>query len=133
MIQPEGVANPEEQDFRPFRNGKPVPVFDTSLTTGELAPVDWRYDPGFKVPGTQYCKFFRLPGPYFAPQPDPQDTCDYFILPETAKRIVSYYLGGYNHIKQAFEAAGKIPILSDTEELVWKKVCTFHYPFPLLY
>ncbi|ROV87081.1 hypothetical protein VSDG_10005 [Cytospora chrysosperma] len=114
---PEGVPNPEEQDFRPFRDGKPVPVMDVDVATGELAPVDWRYDPAFNVPGSQHCKFFRLPGPYFAPQPDPQDPCDRFILPEVTKRILGYYAAKYHRIKLAFEATGEIPVRTAGEAL----------------
>nr|AQT26493.1 MAT1-1-2 [Valsa mali] len=118
---PEG-ANPEDQDFRPLLNGKPVPLLDTNLATGELTPVDWRYDPGFKVPGSQHCKFLRLPGPYFAPQYNPRDPYDRFFLPQVTKRILSYYANQYDTIKQYLEATGRIPITGDEVALARKKV-----------
>lgn len=104
-------------------------MFDTSQGTGDFAMVDWRYDPGFKVPGTQYSKFFRLPGPYFAAQPDTEDPYDYFIIPETAMCIVTYYAGGYDRVKQVFEAVGKIPVVGDGDMLRWKRVCAYSIPY----
>ncbi|ROW10454.1 hypothetical protein VMCG_01698 [Cytospora schulzeri] len=113
---PEGVANPEEQDYRPFLDGNPVPVMDVSLTTGQLGPVNWRYDPGVKAPGSPHCKFFRLPGPYFAPQVDPQDPYDHFFLPETTTLILYYFVRKYDQVTQNFLATGRLQRPRNNEE-----------------
>ncbi|KUI72759.1 hypothetical protein VM1G_08161 [Cytospora mali] len=112
---PEG-ANPEDQDFRPLRNWKPVPQQEVSMTTGQLRPVNWRYDPGFKVPGSQHCKFLRLPGPYFAPRHDPRDPHDLFFLPEVTTMILFYFVRKYDQVTQNFLATGRLPQPRDDEE-----------------
>ncbi|ROW07185.1 hypothetical protein VPNG_07387 [Cytospora leucostoma] len=106
---PEGVANPEEQDVLPFLDGKPVPQLELSMTTDRSRPINWRYDPGFKVPGSQHCKFLRFPGPYFAPVHDPQDPHDRFFLPEATTQILYYFVRKYDQVLQNFTTTGRLP------------------------
>lgn len=99
---------------------------ELSLTTSQLTPANWRYNPDFKVPGSQHCKFLRFPGPYFAPSHDPQDPYDRFFLPEATTLILFYYVRMYDQVEENLINTGRLSLPKDGEEaaelLLRKKV-----------
>nr|BAE93752.1 mating type gene [Diaporthe sp. P-Pt-16] len=106
---PRGAPNPELQEPRKYKNGKPVPIAEKNPQTGDLQPLNWRYDPDIRYP-TPYNKFLRFDGPYFSPN-QPQDPAELneFFLPASLVKILQYYMGKYVRVENNLISTGRIP------------------------
>nr|WRY74166.1 mating type protein MAT1-1-2 [Diaporthe caulivora] len=110
-----GAPNPELQEPRKYVNGKPVPVLERNFYTGELRPINWRYDLDFRMP-SPYCKFLRFNGPYFNPtKPHPRELNSFF-LPGSLVQIIHYYMRKYDQTEQNLRDTGRLPTRTDEEE-----------------
>lgn len=89
-----------EVQMRPLFDNKPLPIEDE---------YDSRWDPDFRVPGSQYGKFLRFHGPFFAPDEEGASTCDNFNLPESAGLIIDACISKYEAVKNNFEETGRLP------------------------
>ncbi|KAJ0123428.1 mating type [Diaporthe amygdali] len=113
---PQGAPNPEEKAFRPYVDGKPVPLLEQNYYSGDLRPVNWRFDPDVRAP-SPYCKFFRFNGPYFRPnKPLHPRNLNTFFMPESAVNIWHYYMRRYNQVENNFKATGRLPTRNEEEE-----------------
>nr|AVP71782.1 MAT1-1-2 [Juglanconis oblonga] len=67
------------------------PESTRGLVDGEPCPIgkdyDARWDPDYRMPGTQHGKFLRFPGPYFAPY-NTSSVFDQFFLSETVADLI---------------------------------------------
>ncbi|KAI7784612.1 mating type [Diaporthe eres] len=112
---PEGAPNPELQEPRKYINGKPVPVLERNYYSGDLQPINWRYDPDFRMP-SPYCKFLRFNGPYFCPtKPHPREL-NTFFLPESLVKIIHYYMRRYDQAEKNLRDTGRLPTRTEEEE-----------------
>lgn len=94
------TAGSQERQMRPLFENKPLPVDDQ---------YDARWDPSCRVPGSQYVKFLRYPGPFFFPEKDEENSCDNFCLPESAGLIIDAWLSKYEAVKTNFQDTHRIP------------------------
>lgn len=90
----------QERQMRPLFENKPLPIDDQ---------YDARWDPCCRVPGSQYGKFLRFPGPFFSPEEDEESICDNFCLPESAGLIIDAWLSKYEAVKANFQETRRIP------------------------
>ncbi|KKY31412.1 putative mating type protein [Diaporthe ampelina] len=112
---PAGAPNPEEQEPRKYIDGKPVPVLERNYYSGDLQPINWRFDPDIRMP-SPYCKFLRFNGPYFCPtKPHPREL-NTFFLPESLVNIIHYYTRRYDQAENNLRATGRLPTRTEEEE-----------------
>ncbi|POS79604.1 hypothetical protein DHEL01_v202001 [Diaporthe helianthi] len=112
---PAGAPNPEQQKPRKYIDGRPVPVLEQNYYSGELEPINWRYDPDVRMP-SQYCKFLRFNGPYFSPTKPHSRELNTFYLPESLINIIHYYTRKYDQAESNLRARGLIPTRTEEEE-----------------
>ncbi|KAG6367223.1 hypothetical protein INS49_001408 [Diaporthe citri] len=113
---PRGAPNPELQEPRKYKDGKVVPIAEKNPQTGDLQPLNWRYDPDIRYP-TSYNKFLRFDGPYFSPN-KPKDSAELneFFLPASLVKIRDYYTRRYVHAENIVMNSGRMPYRSPEQE-----------------
>lgn len=115
-FQPKGAPNPEEKEFRRYIDGKPAPLLEKNPQTGNLQPLNWRWDPDLRYP-TPYNKFFRFDGPYFSPHKAQYPfKWNEFYLPRSAVLIWKYYTTRYNQVEENFINTGRLPVRDKKKE-----------------
>nr|BAE93758.1 mating type gene [Diaporthe sp. 930811-14] len=113
---PKGAPNPEEKEFRRYIDGKPAPLLEKNPQTGNLQPLNWRWDPDLRYP-TPYNKFFRFDGPYFSPHKAQYPfKWNEFYLPRSAVLIWKYYTTRYNQVEENFINTGRLPVRDKKKE-----------------
>lgn len=70
------------------------PNLERKLVEGKPYPIgkdyDARWDPDFKMPGSQHGKFFKFPGPFFSPDTT-HAIFDHFLLSETVADLLENF------------------------------------------
>lgn len=94
------AAAEEKKDLRPLFNNQPLPMGDE---------YDARWDPDFKVPGSQYSKFLRFSGPFFASNEVGDAIFDDFRLPETVGSLIDSWTSKYDGVKSNFKETHRLP------------------------
>lgn len=109
------------QEPRKYKDGKPVPIAEKNPETGDLQPLNWRYDPDHRCP-TPYNKFLRFDGPYFAPNKpkDPAELNEFFI-PASLVKIRDYFTRKYDQVEINLIATERLPDRSPEEEAEFQK------------
>lgn len=109
------------QEPRKYIDGKPVPIAERNPQTGDLQPLNWRYDPDHRYP-TPYNKFLRFDGPYFTPN-KPQDPAELneFFIPNSLCKIIGYYTKKYDEVEYNLKATGRLPDRNPEEEAEFQK------------
>lgn len=109
-------------------------MLERNFYTGELQPINWRYDPDFRMP-SPYCKFLRFNGPYFAPNKPQPGELNVFYLPGSLVKIIHYYMRKYDQAENNLRDTGRLPVRTEEQEAEHRfqqKVVHLHIWFKLI-
>lgn len=109
------------QEPRKYIDGKPVPIAEKNPQTGDLQPLNWRYDLDHRCP-SPYNKFLRFDGPYFAPN-KPQDPAELneFFIPASLRKIRNHYIQKIDAAEINLKVTGRLPVRNPEEEAEFQK------------
>lgn len=110
----EEITTAQPNSARGIYDGEPLP-------TGE--DYDARWDPDFRMPGSQHGKFLTFPGPFFTPDTTPA-IFDHFFLSETVADLLDNFNRKYSDCVENFKTTGRTQSEEDTAmEEALKEVC----------
>ncbi|KAJ4386217.1 hypothetical protein N0V93_009110 [Gnomoniopsis smithogilvyi] len=116
----ESMITVQPSSARGLFDGEPLP-------TGEN--YDARWDPDFKMPGSQHGKFLKFPGPYFAPDTS-EAIFDHFLLSETAADLLDNFNRKFSNCVANFEAPRRA---QDEEDVAMLEALGEHIGLELAY